>query len=322
MTETDAGTILIVDDDHDSLMLLASTLTKEGYLTRTADSGELALASIAVDPPELILLDIRMPGIDGFEVYRRLQEDRATKEIPVIYLSAATEAEQRVEGLSLGAVDYVCKPFRRDELMARIRNHMELGRLRAGLKRQASDLSIVNELLQVEIAARKGLQDTLLSVHEGQEQRATRDELTGLPNRRSFMGSLSQHVARAHQGSPSALLVIGFDGLREVNRARGCVFGDDVVSAVAGAIVIEVGEGDIVARTSGAEFSALLEDVDAASALEIAGRIAQRVLALADSMGAPIVVGAGSVLLEPGSDVESALSAADIAMCADKVSRR
>lgn len=123
-------TILVVDDTPESLRVLAGILQPEGYTVRPANSGELALASIGAQPPDLILLDIRMPGIDGFEVCRRLKADEATRNIPIIFQSAATDLADRLEGLRLGAVDYISKPFQREELLARVKTHLELALLR------------------------------------------------------------------------------------------------------------------------------------------------------------------------------------------------
>jgi light-regulated signal transduction histidine kinase (bacteriophytochrome) len=131
------GSILAVDDTLSSLKLLADILTAEGYEVRPANSGELALASVAARLPELILLDIRMPGIDGFEVLRRLRATPESSKVPVIFLSAVAELEARVEGLKLGAVDFVSKPFQREELLARVKTHVELFRLRQLLEQKA-----------------------------------------------------------------------------------------------------------------------------------------------------------------------------------------
>lgn len=128
------GVILAVDDESDSLRLLTDVLAEEGYRVRPANSGQLALASIAVECPELILLDVRMPGMDGFEVCRRVKQFEKGRRIPLIFASASTNAEERVEGFSLGAVDFITKPFQRNELLARVRTHLELGRLRDRLE--------------------------------------------------------------------------------------------------------------------------------------------------------------------------------------------
>ncbi len=127
-------TILIIDDEAESRRLLTAILTEEGYQMRAADSGELGLASVAVKRPDLILLDLRMPGMDGFEVCRRLKEDLSTQTIPVIFLSGSGGLRERVEGFRVGGVDYVMKPFQREELMARVRTHLELDMLRSYLE--------------------------------------------------------------------------------------------------------------------------------------------------------------------------------------------
>jgi two-component system cell cycle sensor histidine kinase/response regulator CckA len=132
-------TILVVEDDTESRTLLTSLLTAEGYEVRAADGGELALESVAVRRPELILLDIRMPGMDGFEVCRHLKENVETRNIPIIFLSASRETANAVEGLRLGAVDYVPKPFQREELLARVSTHLELSKLRNHLEQQVQE---------------------------------------------------------------------------------------------------------------------------------------------------------------------------------------
>jgi PAS domain S-box-containing protein len=128
--------ILVVDDEADSLKLLTDILSAEGYDVRAANSGKLALASAGAHTPDLILLDLRMPGMDGLEVCRQLKELQATREIPLMFISGTSDYEHRLQGLGLGAVDFVTKPFRREELAARVRTHLELGRLRANLERE------------------------------------------------------------------------------------------------------------------------------------------------------------------------------------------
>ena len=155
----DKGSILVVDDTSDSLRVLTNTLKADGYHVQPADSGELALASLATKMPELILLDIRMPGLDGFEVCRRLKSQAQSRNIPVVFLSALSEVEDRVEGLKLGAVDFISKPFRKEELLARVETHLELARLRTSLEKRVAErtaeLNLANQLLQVELDEHK-----------------------------------------------------------------------------------------------------------------------------------------------------------------------
>jgi signal transduction histidine kinase len=132
----DNGEILIVDDTVASLDLLAELLMQAGYEVRLAPNGHMALRSANECPPELILLDVRMPGIDGFEVCRQLKAAEKTRDIPIIFLSALNETTNKVTGLSLGAVDYIAKPYQTEEVLARVRTHIELHRLRFDLEKR------------------------------------------------------------------------------------------------------------------------------------------------------------------------------------------
>jgi PAS domain S-box-containing protein len=131
--------ILVVDDEPESRTLLTTILSAEGYEVHAADGGRLALASLAVTRPELILLDIRMPDMDGFEVCRKIKANAATQDIPLMFLSGRGQLAERVGGFRLGAVDFVTKPFQREELLARVRTHLELGRLRTRLEEQVAE---------------------------------------------------------------------------------------------------------------------------------------------------------------------------------------
>ncbi len=131
---TTKGKILVVDDTPASLKLLTELLKTEGYEVRSAISGELALYAANNNPPELILLDIRMPLMDGFEVCRRLKAQPKTRDVPIIFVSALSETNEKVEGFELGAVDFVTKPYQREELLIRVRTHLEMTRLRNRLE--------------------------------------------------------------------------------------------------------------------------------------------------------------------------------------------
>ena len=134
-----AGNILIVDDTPENLRLLKELLNASGLKVRPANSGELALKSAFRTPPDLILLDIRMPGLDGYEVCRRLKAEPKTKDIPVIFISAMGELRDRIQGFELGAVDFISKPFEREEVMVRVRTHLELHQMRTSLEAMVAD---------------------------------------------------------------------------------------------------------------------------------------------------------------------------------------
>ena len=146
------GSILIVEDARESLTLLTELLSAEGYAVRSAGSGDLALAIAAANLPDLILLDIRMPGMEGFEALRRLHAAEETRDIPVVILGAATGTAERVEVLKLGAVDFVSKPFHQEELLSRIRTHLELSRSRRRLRESEAFILAVMDNLPIGIA--------------------------------------------------------------------------------------------------------------------------------------------------------------------------
>lgn len=146
--------ILIVDDVPDNLSMLFGVLSARGYQVFVADSGELALEQLAHTQPDLILLDVMMPGLDGFETCRRLKADAQFAEVPVFFLTAQSETVDKVRGFAVGAVDYVTKPLDPDEVLARIGAHLELRALRQALE-------LRNEELDREVQRRLAAEQTL-----------------------------------------------------------------------------------------------------------------------------------------------------------------
>jgi PAS domain S-box-containing protein len=151
---TDKGVILIVDDTPTNLEVLLDFLEDSGFKVLVAEDGESAIEGAEYAPPDLILLDIIMPGIDGFETCRRLKTNQATQDIPVIFMTALTEAVDKVRGLSLGAVDYITKPLQHEEVLARIKLHLSLRNLNKTLTEQ-------NARLEQEISERKRVEEDL-----------------------------------------------------------------------------------------------------------------------------------------------------------------
>jgi PAS domain S-box-containing protein len=162
--------ILAVDDDPQALELLVELLEQEGYRVQASAGGELALLSAAAQPPDLIMLDVRMPEMDGFEVCRRLKAGEPCRRVPVIFISDSQNGTEWAEALSLGAVDFVAKPFQREELLARVRTHMELGGLKANLEGLVSQktigLTYAIEQLKLEIAERRHAEQALRESEE------------------------------------------------------------------------------------------------------------------------------------------------------------
>lgn len=138
---TTAGDILIVDDTPDNLRFLSDLLTKAEYTVRKVTNGEMGLEAARLEPPDLILLDIQMPGLSGYEVCARLKISERTQHIPVIFLSARDEELDKVIAFEAGGVDYITKPFQVVEVLARIKTHLSLSRLQQQLKRKNDQLS-------------------------------------------------------------------------------------------------------------------------------------------------------------------------------------
>ncbi|MEE9358243.1 MAG: PAS domain S-box protein, partial [Sedimenticolaceae bacterium] len=131
--------ILIVDDEIPNLRLLSELLEKEGYQVRPAAKAQTAIESALAKPPGLVLLDVRMPEMDGFEVCRRLKTDERTRDIPIIFVSALQDIEDRVRGFEAGGVDYISKPFQEREVLARVRTHMRLHRMQKHLEQMVDE---------------------------------------------------------------------------------------------------------------------------------------------------------------------------------------
>jgi DNA-binding NtrC family response regulator len=134
--------ILVVEDTQASLRLLADILTKQGYRVRPASDGSLALKSVAAKAPDLILLDVNMPGMDGYEVCRRLKADDQSRRVPIIFISAYSETEQKVKGFDTGGVDYITKPFQPEEVLVRVRTQLRLREAEEALLNARNTLEI------------------------------------------------------------------------------------------------------------------------------------------------------------------------------------
>jgi PAS domain S-box-containing protein len=158
--------ILVVDDNPASLQLLMDILNKAGYHARLASNGPIALRSVEYKPPDLILLDVKMPGMDGYEVCRRLKSNEKNRNIPVIFISGLSETTQKVQGFNAGGVDYIAKPFESEEIVARVNIHLRLRELTEQLEQRVEErtkeLREANQLLQQEIVVRKEAERNLV----------------------------------------------------------------------------------------------------------------------------------------------------------------
>lgn len=151
------GFILIVDDNPTNLSVLSEALSSTGFRFRVAVDGESAIAQAQRTLPELILLDVQMPGIDGFEACRRLKANPATQMIPVIFTTALTDVESKIKGFALGAVDYIPKPFTQEEVIARVQVHLRLKQLTDSLEQQVNDRTNALQQAQVQLVQQEKL---------------------------------------------------------------------------------------------------------------------------------------------------------------------
>ena len=134
--------ILIVDDEIPNLKLLTQLLSQQGYQVRPAERPQLAIDAALAQPPTLILLDVRMPEMDGFEVCKRLKKVERTRDIPIIFISALQEAQDRVLGFEAGGVDFISKPFQEEEVLARVRTHIDLRNMQLNLEQIVAERTV------------------------------------------------------------------------------------------------------------------------------------------------------------------------------------
>src|SRR5437660_533886 len=154
--------ILVVDDAPANLQVLSGMLKDRGYKARPVPSGKLALLAAQRDPPDLILLDINMPEMNGYEVCEQLKADEKLKGIPIIFISALTEPLDKVKAFAIGGVDYLTKPFQMEELQARVETHLKLRRLQIELEDYTRDLESARERIQHDLKMARGVQRSFL----------------------------------------------------------------------------------------------------------------------------------------------------------------
>jgi diguanylate cyclase (GGDEF)-like protein len=284
MDDTGKYSILLVDDEKANLLVLNTLLAAE-YTIFTAKSGEEALSRAAEDPPDLILLDIILPGMDGFEVLRRLKESPDTRSIPVIIITGLQSDADEEKGLLLGAVDYITKPVKNAIVIARVKTHIQI-------------------VHQMRIIERLGLVDPL----------------TDIANRRCFDDRIGIEWRRAvREEKPIAFLMMDVDKFKNYNDTWGHPQGDVLLKAMARIFTSAARRpGDLAARLGGEEFGVLLPDTELEAALKVAeyirSRIEKKRIPVADGkMETGATISIGVVSLVPSRDMLIAdfFSAAD-----------
>ena len=248
--------VLVVDDLPDTVEILRARRESRGYQVDTAETGEEALQRVKSAPPQLILCDVMMPGIDGYEVARRIKDDARTGAlpfIPIILVTALGETEHIVQGLNTGADDYIAKPYHFQELEARVRAMLRIKRLQDELDQKNRELEVANKRLRK------------LSITDG---------LTELYNHRHVHELLRDEFERSRRTEePLAVTMIDLDKFKSVNDTYGHPTGDVVLYETARILRETAREIDMVGRYGGEEFIVILPNTDEAEAAAFAERV-------------------------------------------------
>ena len=251
--------VLIVDDHDDSRDVLRMRFEAIGFETRCAVDGEEALQLVAASPPDVILLDVMMPRVDGHEVARRIKSDPTLPFIPIIMQTALDSVERKIAGLGAGADDYVTKPVNFEELEARVRSMLRIKALQDEVHRRETELEAANAALL---------------------QLAVSDALTVLDNRRRLderLYEMFEHSVRLHE--PLAVAMFDLDWFKVVNDQCGHRAGDAMLREIGGVLHTSMREIDHVGRYGGEEFLVLLPGALAEPAVTFAERARLRVAA-------------------------------------------
>lgn len=293
--------ILVVEDSPDSLHMLSSRLQLRGYMVEEAISGEEAMVMIETSPPDLLLLDVMLPGIDGHEVVRRMKGSPTLPFIPVILVTGRDSTLEKVAGLDAGADDYLVKPVDLAELEARVRSMLRIKRLQTQLEEKNREL----------------------------ERLSRTDGLTGLYNQRHIRELLNDEFERVRRSQePFSIALIDFDDLKRVNDSLGHLTGDRVLVEMARLLNLSTRRVDRVGRSGGDEFLVLLPETPMQGAVICLERLRKKVENypfLPDGDGhLPLTISVGIASCpDPGvPNPEELIRRADVAMYSAKHSGR
>ncbi len=301
---TTAPKILMVDDTFANRVAMRRLLARSGAELYEAASGNEALALCLDHEFALILLDVNMPGMDGFEVAALLSQDDQFRDTPIIFVTAAyVDDVDRLKGYRHGAVDYVAKPVNDLILQSKVRVFLDLYAARVKLEQTLEELSERNDQLQMEIAERERVEAQV-------RHQATHDMLTGLPNRTLFhdrLGAAMRHATAS--GQRFALALLDIDGFKGVNDRHGHPAGDALLQAIAARLRLNLRTEDTVARLGGDEFALIVSEIEDVPVLmkrcdELGARLAEPY---------PLVSAQGSVVAHVSASIGIALWTAETA---------
>lgn len=281
ITNCSSYSILVADDQPFNVQILVKLLEQAQFHVLVATGGQAAVTVAQKKPLDLILLDVVMPDLDGFEVCRRLKANPDTQDIPIIFISALNETFNKVEAFAVGGADYVTKPFQVEEVLVRVKHQLALRSAKA-------ELAMLNQELEERVQARtaeleetnRRLQQEIFDHAQAQAQLhrlAFYDTVTDLPNRALFMEHLEQAFKRTQREDwLFGVLFVDLDRFKAVNDTLGHQAGDQLLLLFAQKLATIVRETDVIARLGGDEFVILLEPVETITdVVRIASRINQ-----------------------------------------------
>jgi two-component system, cell cycle response regulator len=278
--------LLLIEDHVDTREALAMLLEDHGYAVRSAEDGADALAQVMQKPPDLMITDLEMPVLSGFDLLKQIRAVPTLADIPVIVLSAHHAPEKRVAGLNLGADDFLAKPVHLDELLARIRRHL----LRSDREREVTRQSMV-------------------------------DALTGVLNRRGLANFFARELERVRDGMSVATMLIDLNDFKAINDTWGHAVGDAALCAVSRALQDALRASDRIGRMGGDEFAIVLPEVRTEDCVHLAQRVRQIspiVLELVRGVELRVSLALGLAVAVPGENLDTVLARADAAMYEDK----
>ncbi|MGM0508040.1 MAG: GGDEF domain-containing response regulator [Fusobacteriota bacterium] len=297
--------ILIVDDVSKNIQVAANILKSDNINIEFTKKGKAAIKEAKEKELDLILLDIMMPEMDGFEVCKRLKKSPETEDIPIIFLTAKSDIESVAKAFKLGAVDYVRKPFNGVELKARVQTHLELRRSKKRIEEFAKELEEKNRKL---------------------ERLATKDSLTNLYNRRYMMEKINEELARFDRNNKEFSFIMGdIDKFKKFNDKYGHECGDYVLKKVSENLVDLSRKQDFVSRWGGEEFLILLPETKLDGAYKLATRIREKIEKAQynyddQKLSVTITLGVSEYCI--GENIETAINRADDALYEGKKNGR
>ncbi len=305
--------ILIVDDVSKNIQVAANILQNSGYQMAFAQDGMTALEQVRTNRFDLILLDVMMPQMDGFEVCRMIREIPENREIPIIFLTAKNDSDSIVQGFELGAMDYLTKPFNGAELQARVKTHL-------ALYRSNKEIKAANDRLRIEIAERIKAEEELKRSREEYRYLSIHDNLTGLYNTRYLYQAINELVEESRLlGLQFSLIFMDIDNFKRVVDTHGHLNGSQALAEVARTIQQCLAEPAYGVAYGGDEFVVVLPGYDHEQALEKAHEIRNRMLMTvylpAVDQGVHLQASFGvSTYPDDAADITSMLARADQAM--------